>query len=374
MFGCVVCLVGCWLGQAAAVDAPLQKIVQQHRSTRAAIERFFVQGRCQSTGPVQRRVVFFWARQGARYRYRMQTKITSGRLPEPKLQFQDEYADEKERRSMMMRGTEHLPRRIDDSQREAFRGSVEPRGTDRTWANPEIASMFAVSLRSYRSPSGGIYLEQLLDKAKKVQWKSEPDGKVRIQLQVAAGPDRPEVKESFTLWLEPSAGFLISRIETAYQDLAHSWRSTSYVEGFYSRNGAYWPKKVVSQLFHNNVSLGTVEWVFERVLLNEPLPEGCFEFRFPQGAWVAETQGDEKIVRFRLYGENNQVVRTFTPEEYRQYRRKRARLPPEPRAAEERTAWPLVATLGLLALAVGLALLWRRAGRTTPPGKEPSEN
>ena len=358
----LVCVAGFSLGQIATDNARLQKICRMHRATRESIERFYVQGRCEAAGPVEREIVFFWARQGNRYRYQTRTRLTGGGPSGPKLLFQDEYGDEHVRRSLIIQGTDRLPVCISDTQHEAFRAAVEPRATSRAWANPEVAAMLSISLRS--APlSRGVHLEQLLDKANDVQWAQQEDGKIRIQLQVAAAPDRPEGKEQFILWLEPRAGFLICRIETTYQDPSQSWRSVSYAREFYNRNGVYWPKEVVSQLTHNNVSLGTVKWIFERVFLNEPLPEECFDFRFPQGALVVETQGSSKLTRVYLYGENNQVARSFSPEEFQEYLHRKRGLPPGPQPPQKPALWPVVATLGLLVLAGGLALWWRRAAR-----------
>jgi len=345
-------------------------LLQRHQNALACIERFAVEGRYYRDAALARpEAEFLWARDGRRRRFQWRYL---GR-PDSGSFVHDGFAEGEKFLSLAVNGMASVPDTIKGKMR--ITGTVEPLAFAAPFFRRERMALMAFSVPRKGSAALDLSCEELFRQGKNVRVSSEKNDRYRVEGMLILAPGENPV--TFALWFNAKVDYLVDEFILKRKTGEKLIVKRTVALDFVRQNGAFWPGRVeetISSHEQSKKTTATVAFVFSEIVLNDNIPEKFFNFRFPEGLVVDELGESRNPIRFHLYGKNNQVARTFTPEEYRQYQRKQAGLPPEPQTPKEKTFWPLVATLGLLALALGLALLWRRTGRTAPPGKEPPRN
>ncbi len=207
---------------------------------------------------------------------------------------------------------------------------------------------------------GDLYLEDLIRRSDQVKLLS--NGRIEVHLSSGEGMVHRERK---VIQLDLQNDYAIREVRTWAWNAKGQFlvESSAKVLTFQRVNGVVWPKEIETVERRPNSTRKLVT-KFTRIVINQPLPPEAFDFRIPENAVIVHYDPDtNETKQVLIYGKNNQVARTFTPEEYNEYLQQKEGLGPGPHPAENGTLWPVVATLGLLVLAGGLALGWRRAAR-----------
>jgi len=367
-----------FLSIIAIESGRLDILLRRHADARKAIMQVYVVA---ETYDVEKETLLFRRRFAvAPERSRLEEFTTSSLLKlDPSLKFRkqviDYYADGKHCFFLQVRNKDAFPKSLPPGQADqrrmfsfvGHRSDYHPKGApaQEVLDVRALRKLTSLCLRNSGKPNY-YYLEELIPRCEKVRLLD--DFTLELLLSSQEGDVR---RERIEVQLDPQQDYAIREIRVHAWDV-HGKQIADIrftVSKFVRINGVSWPARV-DRVARSSGTVRKRYTKFSRIVINRPLPPEAFNFRIPENAVIPHYDPvTMQTTRVLIYGKNNQVVRTFTPEEYRQYLRKQAGLPPEPQTPKEKTFWPLVATLALLALALGLALLWRRTGRTAPPGK-----
>ncbi len=223
----------------------------------------------------------------------------------------------------------------------------------------EIRSMRKVSLLSFElEGQNSFYLEELVAKCNETNRLD--DYTLEFNIHSPTGNIR---RERVVVKLDPQNSYAICDIRSWTWDSRGNLHveTHQFVDGFVKVNGASWPKKTVTIWKHSN-NTRKMYTEFNNIIINQPLPQKAFDFRIPENAILVHYDPDTlQTTEVLVYGKNNQIVQTFTPEQYRQHLlQKYGNTQGWTRSS---IAWPLLATLGLIAVGTGLALWWRRVAQ-----------
>ena len=236
----------------------------------------------------------------------------------------------------------------------------------------DVRSLRKLSSFCLASAQGSrLYLEELIPHCERVKLRD----KVSLELYFSSRKGNVR-RERILVCFDPEHDYAIRKIHStcwgAGGEVVQDSKNT--VSKFVRINGVCWPVRIewvarapdFSRAWHT---------MFSEVVINQPLPPEAFDFRIPENAVIMHYDPDtNETKQVLIYGKNNQVARTFTPEEYNEYLQQKVGLGPGPHPAENGALWPVVATLGLLVLAGGLALWWRRAAGAAPTEEESTGN
>ncbi len=356
---------------SGVAEPSLELLLKRHQNALASVERFAVKGRYYRDATLaDPEAEFLWAREGRRVRFqwRYLSRSTST------ASVFDRFTDGHKFFSLIIEGMTDVPKTI-GKEKLRISGSIEPLALGASFLNHEPMALRAFSIPRKGDAPLDLTCKELLRRGKNIQVHPEKSGRYKVHGTLPLGPKEGSI--TFSLWFNKKLDYLVDEFIVEKPNGAKSSIIRTVARDFVRRNGALWPGRVAKMMTMKNGPEQTDEaitFVFSEVLLNEPVPEKFFDFRFPKGLAVDETGESGELVRVHLYGENNQVARSFTPKEYEEYLRRKRGLPPGPQPPQKPALWPVVATLGLLVLAGGLALWWRRAAGAAPTGEESTGN
>ncbi len=179
----------------------------------------------------------------------------------------------------------------------------------------------------------------------------------------------PSTPTKLVFELDEQYNYAVTKQTTILLDSSGKPRSKQIreVKAFYREEDAFWPREIVNYFAGSEESANRL--VVRKLVLNRPLPKEAFDFSIPKNAVVLRLDVPQPEIKEALvFGLGNRPVKVMTREQFAA-----AITPQMTTSPSGRTLWPVVATLGLLVLAGGLALWWRRAA-SVGSEKSTSEN
>ncbi len=280
-------------------------------------------------------------------------------------EIRDTYYDGKHRFDLLVGNRDSVPGEVPEdftSQRKQFLLRAHRKEADGQARNEVVRQLDAMALRtvsSFLAAQEPLYLEEL--------YRKHPPSSVtfdkenwRLKFDITA-KEHPQIsRETIVVFLSPQQDFAITKLHhQAWSESGKQiWNAEVTVVSFQQRSGVWFPREVVYKA-RDSQREHFFRYLFSELFINERLPKSAFDFSIPENGFVFHVDDQWQPIQVLQYGKRNQVVRSMSIEEFgRVVQQQEGAAPPQ--APKNQTAWPLVATLGLLVLAAGLALLWRR--------------
>jgi len=289
-------------------------------------------------------------------------------------EIRDVYYDGKHRFDLLVGNRDSVPEEAPEDFTSQYKQLLlraqrkEAGGEARNEVKKQLDVMALRTVSSFLAAQGPLYLEELCRRHPpsmvtfdKGNWKLEFDITTKGHPQIS--------RETVVVFLSPQHDFTITKLHhQAWSETGKQiWNAEISVASFQQRSGIWFPREVVYKAWDTQKQ-HFFRYLFSDLFINERLPRTAFDFSIPENGFVFHVDDQWQPTQVLQYGKQNQVTRSMSIEEFRRIIQQQEGVTP-PRAPKNQTLWPLVATLGLLALALGLALLWRRTGRTAPPGE-----
>lgn len=169
------------------------------------------------------------------------------------------------------------------------------------------------------------------------------------------------------LYFDPSVGWLLRK---RFHSTTTVPSEVSEVRKFTTLpNGLWFPLELESKLTCTNGEVRTSIVTVERAVINEPIDEVRWEFRFPPGAEVAEgelsAQGQYITRQIHIVGDNGTFLKTYDmgSKEFQEYQMKKFK---QYHLSATRSRMGIAASMiALLLVTLGGVALWRRRKNLT---------
>jgi hypothetical protein len=235
------------------------------------------------------------------------------------------------------------------------------------------ADAFACGMLALNVPGTvrDVLFEKLVHEASKIGpvQKQTSDGRsmVVVKLYFDKSDNRKD-RWTVELHFDPAVNYLIRKqVYVCATAKGNFYREREVVQFQECKPGLFFPQKIVGRSDSDGKPFSKTSIEISAIRVNEPLPEGIFDFRYPQGAMLFD---DIEGVRYQVDSFGNRISESVPI----------TRQPPPPTASKSEkgmqtldepshlSQWILPSSVAILTVAVAIALLrWyrRRKARAT---------